>query len=165
MPTPVPSASPRGASCGSTAKTSSLAVQGGQTALTTLDGLPDRHFINGPAEGAHNLGPHAIGGQRPDQSQLPIHRLRNAFLALHPQEPASEIELVPTDGALDLQLVEDDSLEGGQNLGRPTVPGFPNEGLIIPTVVTREGLVRPLHDLVRVSKESVLQEIRENFGQ
>ena len=61
--------------------------------------------------------------------------------------------------------MQDDPLEDGQNPCWPAVSGFPHKMLIIPTVVTREGLVGPRHNRFGVSQERVLQEIRENLGQ
>ena len=130
-----------------------------------MDGLPDRHFIDRPPEGAHDLGRHPIGRRRPNQSQLAEHRLRNAFLAFHPQEPAGEIALVSTGGALNLPLAERPPREGGQKLGRPPMLRFPNKPLIIATTVTREGLVGPRHHLSGIAQEDVFQELREQLGQ
>ncbi len=58
---------------------------------------------------------------------------------------------MPADPALDLKRVEGDPRGGGQNLGQPTLLAFQMKACSFPLAVTRQGLVRPRHDLSGVS--------------
>jgi len=86
-------------------------------------------------------------------------------VGLHSQERAGEIELVPADGTLDLQLPEDDPLIDGENLGRFPMLGFPNKLLVIAAAGAGKRLVRGVHDHLGIGEEHGFHKHRQNLGQ
>jgi len=141
-----------------------LWIQGERDLLgRLLHGLPYCHLVERPPEGRHDLRRHPVGRERSDEPQLPEHLPGNPCSGFKTQQGPGDIELVRAAFALDLKLLQDDPLEGRQDLRLLAVPGLPDELPVVAAFATAERFHAPGHGQFSISDQGLLEKVRQDL--
>ena len=130
-----------------------------------LNRLPDRHLVDRPPEGLHDLGRHTVGRERSNEPQLSENLLRDACSAIESQKASGDVKLVRAAFALNLQLLQDDPLKGRQNLRLFAMTCFPDEFPVVAAFPATERFLAPGHDPLSIPDQGLLEKVRQNLRQ